>query len=78
MEARHGVLEHFGIDTTGTGEAANVSDPSSYFLQRKMVDIEDWNLEIGQAGFGAQAADSVGAWLNQVLGTAFTRKRRQS
>ncbi|ODA80550.1 hypothetical protein RJ55_03509 [Drechmeria coniospora] len=65
FDARHGVLEDFSI------EGAEVDTAS--LAQLSLHDVGDWVHQLAQAGLGDGDAARVGTWMNEVLGTAFTK-----
>ncbi|GAB0134944.1 hypothetical protein EsDP_00003296 [Epichloe bromicola] len=66
FEARHGAIEKFHIDGP-----QNISE--NQLTQTSLQDVQDWTLHLGQAGLGSTDAQQLGTWMNQVLGTEFTR-----
>lgn len=41
-----------------------------------MYDIPDWSTRLTEAGMAERHAIAAGSWMNDVLGTAFTREEQ--
>ncbi|OAQ69752.1 lipoyltransferase [Pochonia chlamydosporia 170] len=65
FEARHGVIERFGV-----GERQNFNQEQ--LISSSIQDVSDWQSRLSQAGLGSKDANQIGIWMNQVLGTEFT------
>ncbi|KAG6010943.1 hypothetical protein E4U21_002613 [Claviceps maximensis] len=66
FEARHGLIEKFhvcGSNLLGENELPQIS----------LQDVSDWAFYLRQAGLGSSDAQQLGTWMNQILGTEFTR-----
>ncbi|PNY27324.1 lipoate-protein ligase A [Tolypocladium capitatum] len=66
FEARHGLIERFDIE----GEQRAATDS---LVRSSLHDVHDWVERLAQVGLGEKDAADVGAWMNDVLGTAFTK-----
>ncbi|POR33934.1 Putative lipoate-protein ligase A [Tolypocladium paradoxum] len=65
FEARHGLIERFTIE----GEQRATDS----LVNGSLHDVHDWIERLSQVGLGERDAAHVGAWMNDVLGTAFTK-----
>ncbi|KAG5973499.1 hypothetical protein E4U55_000495 [Claviceps digitariae] len=66
FEARHGLIEKFricGPEVLGEDQLPQTS----------LQDVSDWAIHLRQAGLGRSDAQQLGTWMNQILGTEFTR-----
>lgn len=69
FEARQGVIENFDIqDSTWSAATAN----PSFFVGKKLYDIDDWGLSLMQAGLEEGEAAKIGSWMDGVLGSKFS------
>ncbi|PHH67146.1 hypothetical protein CDD81_2915 [Ophiocordyceps australis] len=66
FEAKHGIIEHFELH--GCHEA-----DTGALLGRRLYDIDDWTSWLARAGMEAADSTGVGAWMNRILGTRFTK-----
>ncbi|KEY70452.1 hypothetical protein S7711_08830 [Stachybotrys chartarum IBT 7711] len=69
FEARQGVIENFDIqDSSWSAATAN----PSFFVGKKLYDIDDWGLSLMQAGLEEGEAAKIGSWMDDVLGSKFS------
>ncbi|KND94615.1 putative lipoate-protein ligase A [Tolypocladium ophioglossoides CBS 100239] len=66
FEARHGLIERFNIE----GEQRAATDS---LVNSSLHNVHDWIERLAQVGLGGRDAADAGAWMNDVLGTEFTK-----
>ncbi|KAG6131576.1 hypothetical protein E4U38_003878 [Claviceps purpurea] len=69
FEARHGLVEKFRVR-----EPSQQSELGEDLLtQTSLQDISDWASRLREAGLSSAESRQLGSWMNEVLGTEFTR-----
>lgn len=63
FDARQGVLERFVIAEQGIESLVGTN----------IQDVQDWTTQLKEAGTSINNVEQVGSWMNQVLGTSFTK-----
>jgi hypothetical protein len=66
LEAKRGIIEKCSINHVQTDSPALVG--------ANVHDIDAWGARFAQAGLASTDADKLGAWMEGVLGTQFTKK----
>ncbi|KOS23297.1 putative lipoate-protein ligase A [Escovopsis weberi] len=68
FKAKHGILEDFAIHKIGSSKT-----DASLLKDRSLHEVRDWTNALAEVGLSGGDASQVGGWMNQILGTDFTR-----
>ncbi|TQV94299.1 hypothetical protein V2A60_002665 [Cordyceps javanica] len=68
FEAKQGVIECFRMESS-----MGAQKELSALVGTTMYNISDWSAQLAEAGVASQQAQQIGGWLNDILGTEFTK-----